>query len=182
MQLTIQKMQITAAVLDSDNAPTSIPKIQTGLAYYDWKESMNNYLDQQRGVGGAPLRYVICEDKLPGWDPATDATNEMERLMYQVQLTGPKFEQDNCHLLQILKESCIGDKAYEWIRSYDAMMDGREAMIALCTHYEGTDQKDKRSIVAEANINTGPGGLYYRNETAFSFDLYASELQKSYTV
>ena len=49
-------------------------------------------------------------------------------------------------------------------------------------HYEGTDQKDKRHIVAKANIGTGPGGLYYRNEIAFSFDLYALELQKSYTV
>jgi len=55
-------------------------------------------------------------------------------------------------------------------------------MIALRNHYEGSDQKDKRSIVAEAHIGTGQGGLYYRNESSFSFDLYASELQRAYTV
>ena len=79
MQSTIKAMQIEAAVLDSDNAPTTIPKIQTGLAYYEWKEAMNNYLDQQRGVGGTPLRYVGREDKPQGWDAATDAANELER-------------------------------------------------------------------------------------------------------
>ena len=50
MQLTIKAMQINAAALESDSAPTTIPKIQTGLAYYEWKESMNNYLDQQRAL------------------------------------------------------------------------------------------------------------------------------------
>ena len=57
-----------------------VSKIKTGLEWYDWKEKFENFLMSIRGVGGAPLDYVIRKDmhKLGGihkWMPPMITTN-----------------------------------------------------------------------------------------------------------
>ena len=87
----ILAMQLDDQLEETTDTPMKVSKIKTGLEWYDWKEKFENFPMSIRGVGGAPLDYVIRKDMPAGWDPQVDATNDHEKLKYQLALNGPAF-------------------------------------------------------------------------------------------
>ena len=152
-------------------------KIATGLDWYTWTEQFTNYLAAIRGVNDVPLTYVIRKDKPEGWDPVTDASSPEETLIYQVALTGAAFEADNRTVFTKIMEVTVGETAYEWIRHFEETKDGRGAMAALRSHCEGKDFTELRITEADRILREAS----YTNERHFSFENYATLLQKAYT-
>eukprot|EP00957_Ditylum_brightwellii_P205450 15343944-Ditylum_brightwellii.AAC.1 len=120
-----------ASTKDSDvKAPTAFnPK--------DWwneEERFENYLGAKNSCDGmTPLVYVIREVMPAGWVPTT----RREKLVYNAALAGPAYNVDNTEVCSALKQWTISTDGYDWIKSFDAAKDGRNAMNALRNHYSG---------------------------------------------
>lgn len=178
----IEQLQVDRTMADLSQKPPDLPTIDTGIGYYDWDKRMVNHFQQIRGVRGLALDYVIRRDKPLGWNPATDAANEHERLMYMVALTGVAYDQDNKTVFQHIKDCTLGEPAFEWIRQFENSNDGRAAVKALRDHFEGTSQVDKRVMLSEGVISLGPEGVFYKNEYIYSFEKYITKLRQAYTI
>lgn len=70
----------------------------------------------------------------------------------------------------------MGSDAAEWIKSHRRQRNSRSAWLALCNHYDGPAEGDKRVTVARANIESA----YYKNESTFSFEKYSTRLKKAF--
>jgi hypothetical protein len=80
------------------------------------------------------LDYVIRkEDKQP---PYADADEER---MYHISLRGPTFQLDNAKVFGILTKLLLANSVAwrTWISKYEPTKNGRVAMAALRTHYDG---------------------------------------------
>jgi hypothetical protein len=60
----------------------------------DWDRKVTETLSLMYGCNYCPIAYVIWPDKQAGWNPAVNAVNEYERLMYQLPLNGIAFERN----------------------------------------------------------------------------------------
>ena len=85
------------------------------------------------------ILYVIWEDKPAGWDPATDADSDKDRIMYQVLLTGSVFDTDNKRVWAELKKVRLTTGTFEWIKTYEATNDDRGTWKALIAILEGNE-------------------------------------------
>ena len=99
-----------------------------------------------------------------------------ERALYTPPLTGETFRKDNQRAYRLLVELVINTPAWTWIQSYDRTQNGRAAWNALYEHYEGGNQKKKRTVYAMNALEK----LYYSNESAFPFERFAAELIQIY--
>ena len=70
-----------------------------------------------------------------------------DEIIYNASHTGREFETDNKEFHRILYELTLGIDAVEWIKTYRFRHDGRAAWIALCEHYYGPAEGDKRVTV-----------------------------------
>ena len=61
------------------------------------------------------MAYVIRPDKPAGWDPATDAVHNYERLMYQLPLNEIAFKQDNETVFSFIQLAVVHTQAETWI-------------------------------------------------------------------
>ena len=85
-----------------------------------------------KGVGGAPLNYVICKE-MPR---LVDATNEHEKIKYQLALTQPLFATDTKTVYKKLCELALDEEAYTWIKEEEKTMNGSRAWLHLTYHFE----------------------------------------------
>ena len=177
--MDIEATAIVADKSDKSEIPALLEK-DIGVGYYDWDKKVENALAMKVGVTGLPLDYVIRRDKDPGWDPAFNAANEHEKLIYQVSLTGPAFQQDTRKVFNCLKQVLLGTPPWEWVRHLEHTQDGRLAMAALRIHYEGQDAVDRRVGIAEGIISMGANGVFFRDEYTYSFEKYATNLRQAY--
>ena len=137
----------------------------------DWVEYENrltNYLGTLKGVTGIPLNYVIRDEDDPDRDD--------ESIIYQARLDGNTFKSDSERVFTIIHSTMVGTDGYEWMKSTIRYKDGRRSMLALRHHYDGNDQKEKRVQAARSRINS----LHYRNEHAFSFELYSTKMKAAF--
>jgi hypothetical protein len=174
----ILAMQLDAQLEDSTDTPMKVSKIKTGLEWYDWKEKFENFLMSIRGVGGAPLDYVIRKDMPAGWDPQVDATNDHEKLKYQLALNGPAFDKDTKTVYTKLRELTLGEEAYTWIKTEESSMNGRRAWLLLTDHFESEQWVGRRVTEAEKIIKDS----HYTNEYTFAFEKMTALLHSSYVI
>jgi hypothetical protein len=80
---------------------------------------------------------MICRDLPAGYV----YTDDRELLKYSLPLIGPNYDSDNARVYKEIKAFCIDTPAWDWIRSYDALAHGREAMIAIRWFYNGKGGK-----------------------------------------
>ncbi|GFH50496.1 predicted protein [Chaetoceros tenuissimus] len=100
-----------------------------------WEESVEVYLESViSNANGAPLSYVIRKDLSPNvnWN----SLEELQQRIYTPALQGFAFNLDSKEVLALMKELCLGMDAEVWIKNIKC---GRDAMIALRTHYDGPD-------------------------------------------
>ena len=65
-----------------------------------------------------------------------DATNDHDKLKYQLALNGPAFEKDTKTMYKKLHELMLGEEAYTWIKTEESSMNGRRAWLLLTDHFE----------------------------------------------
>jgi hypothetical protein len=101
---------------------------------------MMNYLGSKTGRNDAPLEYIARVNDEPEDEEERDDPylTERERLAKTTPLTGTAFEHDNGTVWSIIKQLTLKSPAYAYITQYDTTRDGRAAIKALVSHYEGT--------------------------------------------
>ena len=181
MKQAIKDCAADSSEKDTDVVDIEVGKIEVEMGWWDWKEKLTSKLESRKGVNGTPLAYVIRQDKPAGWTVA-QATSPIEKLMYQVPLTGTNFVKDNSTVWAELQSHCLGTSTYEWIRQFDASKNGRAGFQALVTMCEGQAHSNKRILLSNRilSLDHNKGGCFYRHEYTYSFEKYCTNLHKAY--
>jgi hypothetical protein len=156
----------------------SLEKWSDRVDFDEWDRKVTETLSLIYGRYYCPIAYVIRPDKPAGWDPLVDATTDYERLMYQLELAGPAFEQDNELVFSLIQLAVVQTAAETWIFDAVAGRDGRQAMSALRAHYEGEAELDVRADHARRELRD----LAYSDERTMTFETMITRLNKAYNV
>lgn len=154
----------------------ALEKWSDKLEFDDWDRKVTETLSLIYGRNYCPIAYVIRPDRPAGWDPAVDATTDYERLMYQLPLNGIAYDQDNEAVFSLIQLAVVHTPAETWIYDHVPGRDGRGAMRALRSHYEGEAELDVRATKAQQVLNT----LVYTNEKTMAFEVMITKLNKAY--
>ena len=129
--------------------------------WVNWQDSVITYLKGKKNVTkNIPLYYIIRPL------PPPDEPSEEDEIIYNANHTGAAYSTDNKTVHQTLTELTNVTDADQWIKQYRRTQDGRAAWIALCNHYDGPAEGDKRVAIARHDLKI----LHYRNESSFSFE------------
>jgi hypothetical protein len=172
LEIAMEDHELAIEIADRDEEAQT-PKLFKYDDWIDWQQSVVTYLKAKKGVRGVPLYYVIRPE--PNVIPLADMTEDDE-IIYHASHDARSFTVDSQTVHRTLEELTIGTDAAEWIKEYRRGRRGREAWIALCGHYDGPAEGDKRVAVARSNISK----TFYKNETTFSFEKYSTRLKKSF--
>ena len=150
----------------------SLEKWNDKLEFDDWDRKVTETLSLVYGRNYCPIAYVIRPDKPAGWNPVVDAVNDYERLMYQLPLVGVAFDQDNETVFSFIQLAVVHSQAETWIYDHVPGRDGRGAMQALRSHYEGEAELDVQASKAQQVLDT----LVYTNEKQMTFEAMITKL------
>lgn len=178
VQLRRGHMAYEAYVQNRDKGENikSLEKWNDKLEFDDWDRKVTETLSLVYGRNYCPIAYVIRPDKPAGWDPAIDAVNDYERLMYQLPLNGVAYDQDNETVFSFIQLAVVHSQAETWIYDHVPGRDGRGAMRALRSHYEGEAELDVQASKAQQVLDT----LVYTNEKQMTFESMITKLNKAY--
>ena len=98
--------------------------------------------------------------------------------MFQIPLAGQAYQDDNKAVFQMLKEYLVGTVAYAWIKANSRFENGRAAYLDWDDHYNYNGQGEliKQTNLVKLTIRT----IHYKNESAFSFELFAFSIDAPY--
>ena len=156
----------------------SLEKWSEKTDFDDWDRKVTETLSLIYGRQYCPIAYVIRPDKPQGWDPVVDAATDYERLMYQLPLAGIAYNRDNETVFSYIQLAVLQTPAETWIFDAVAGRDGRAAMRALRSHYEGEAELDVRAAKAQQTLDT----IAYTSERNMSFESMITTLNKAYNV
>lgn len=142
--------------------------------WVDWHLKMMNYFKNKKGCNKIPLYYVVRETL--GVEEIQALSSPQDRKCYEAPHTGPHFISDNRSVWLILKDKLISTPAWEWIRSFEKSQNGKEAVSALRTHYNGRDQKLMRIAMANQKIKAAS----YTEERQYPFEKFATDLKGAF--
>lgn len=136
----------------------------------EWEKSVYTYLYSIRNSIGTPLVYVI---RKPTFIRELELRDQM--IINNASLTGAVFRNDSQKVLTLLRSLTTGTDAENWMHGVNC---GRLAMEALQAHYDGDAEAEKRKQAAKSDLQS----LYYRHETAFSFEKYINRMKKCFDI
>ena len=96
--------------------------------------------------------------------------------MFQMQLNGATFDEDNRAVYLKLKSFLIDTAGWAWIEPYDATKDGRNAYLEWSDHYNGPGELSERTALAKSRL----ASLHYKNERSMTFERYIELLAKCF--
>lgn len=135
-----------------------------------WEETVVNYLNSQKGISGLPLSYITRKTEPPFM------MTRYDEVIYNAALDGPIFTADNRTVAQLLLPLVLDTDAYEWCSSHLTRRRGRDAWLALTTHYNGKAEGDRRLTGARDTVER----LFYRSETSFTFEKFSTKLKAAF--
>lgn len=153
-----------------------LPKYDDKGEFDEWFERVTDVLNMIYGSYMCPLAYVIRLDQPAGWDPEVDARTENERLVYQLALAGPEYNNDNQEVFKLLKNSVNGTEAQSYIEGFVVAQDGRGAMMELRRRFEGPNANETRCAKALSMLES----LIYKNERETPFEALVNKLNRAY--
>jgi hypothetical protein len=93
-------------------------------------------------------------------------------------LVGTEFKEDNGRVFDLLKSWTVNGPAWTWMRSQNAIRNGRQAWLAIVNHFEGEAQRDRVKDNAYAAIAVA---RYYGERKRFTFETYVTIHQDAYS-
>ena len=157
---------------DKSEAPQIKPDKFKPKQWKVWAKQFDVYLSNHKGAQFCPLDYIIRPVVPAGHIHA----NAREAALYQYPLTGPHFREDNMQVYRMLSDLVSGTEGESWINEFNRAQHGRNAWLALKTHYEGGGNERKKIIEAEATIDM----LHYKNESVFSFESFSTKMVEAF--
>ena len=155
---------------------SKLPKYDDKGEFDEWFERVTDVLNMIYGSYMCPLAYVIRLDQPAGWDPDVDARTDNERLVYQLALNGPEYNNDNQEVFKLLKNAVNGTEAQSYIEDYVVAQDGRGAMMELRRRFEGPNANETRCTKALSQLES----LVYKNERETPFEGLVNKLNRAY--
>lgn len=142
---------------------STAPKFNPNGDWIRWKDSFGNFCKQIAGAAGCSLYWIIRAKKPLTWDPANDAVDEVERRIYQIERSGPWYDQDCRAIFLLLQNSCRDNvTAWTWIQPHEPTSNGFEAWKDLTECFDGSAEVTRRETEAQNMIK--PGKINYRGE------------------
>ena len=136
-------MEIKEADLNFDKVDVDLigpGKCQTNFGWDAWQIAFTNKLRATMGAAKVPVVYIVH----PDIDTTYQFAEDDEERMYQMPHTGENFWRDNKLVYSMLKAACVKTDAWTWIQDYERSAGGRQAWLALVSHYDGTGELNKR--------------------------------------
>jgi len=168
---TLERMGVEE---QTDEAAATLPKNFKPVNWVDWSKKFENYLKQVKGRNDVPLYYVIRKDR----DEQEQFSSEMEEKIYLASHRGERFRSDNRKVFQLLTELLSGTPAWTWISKFERAEDGKKAMKALRSHYDGPGEVEKRVAYAFSELETA----HYKSERVFPFESYVTKLSEAFGI
>ncbi|EEC44922.1 predicted protein [Phaeodactylum tricornutum CCAP 1055/1] len=106
-----------------------------------------NYLSSVTGVNKVPLDYVVRKDDDVA-APDTEFETEHEKLVLSTPHTGTAFDKDNGKVWIQVKQLTVNGPAWTYVAPFEKKRDGRGAVKALNSHYEGDAVMSKSKAAA----------------------------------
>ena len=174
LEEAMQEKNAIKIMEDSKARDTDVGKAETDVGWHQWSIEFVNMLAGKLGAATTSLKYVVRKDVEDDYEFADDD----EARLYEYPHYGQSFRQDNKTVYQLLKAKCLKTAAWDWIQEYDRTSNGRAAWLALCDHYNGEAEENKRVDMAHEQLKQ----LYYTNETTFPFEKFLTKLKAAFAV
>ena len=118
-----------------------------------FRDELKTLLSSTRGTRGISLEYVIRDgndatqppEEIP--EPDVDSSDTMAS---RATLHGPEFERDNAKVFTVLRTILTGTPGWNVISKYSGRRNGRNAFLALASHYQGRSYHDYMRTQANA--------------------------------
>ena len=145
MLASMQSKRIKKDQPSSDVATITLAKFDPDY-FKTHEDSFMNMLLQALGISKkCPLRYVVRSTVIP-----IVFVDDFEEHIFQMPITGPDFDLDNCTVYRKLKAFLVSTSGYAWIEWYDKTENGRQAFKAWADHYNGTGELSKCTALAKS--------------------------------
>lgn len=145
------------------------------VQWEDWNPTFVNYLRTMPGRDGVPLQYVVRMN-----DAAVPTVHEdfLEIYINMAPLNGEAFAMDNAKVLVLLRKFIVGNtEAEATLQAIDIEGHGRNAFIALRTHYEGEGILATDIVEAEHTIKEA---CYVGEKPKMNWSMFERMLKKAY--
>jgi hypothetical protein len=141
-------------------------------------EDLDDYLMRKRGESGLPLAYVTRDTvEPPVDDPGFGLPTSLVEMVDRGNHNQPAFQNDSIEVFNVIRHMTHGGLAWSWVSAFNRNKDGRNAYIALKSHYLGESYQARIKAAADAVLTK----TYYDGQRSFSFEQYISVLQKAFT-
>lgn len=162
-----------------DNLTLPVPFVRVDTARV-MLEDLDDYLGRKRGETGVPLSYVVRKDvALPTdmEDPGMGQPSYLEEMIRRASHAGSEWQTDNLAVWNILRHITHGGPAWNWVSQYQRQGNGRDAYLALKTHYLGASAQERIRSQADAKLD---GAFYDGRNRNFSFENYCGLLNNAF--
>jgi hypothetical protein len=141
-------------------------------------EDLDDYLARKLGASGLPLAYVARDAvAAPAIDPGFGLPSAYEEMIARGDHTQPAYQVDNVEVWNVIRHMTHGGMAWSWVSAHSRTQNGREAYLALKTHYLGESYQNRIKAAADSTLNR----TYFDGQRSFTFEQYISTLQKAFT-
>lgn len=141
-------------------------------------EDLESYLNVALGETDLPLAYLVRDQvALPDVDLGFGQPSYHEEMVLRGDHEGSAYQRDNVALWYVISHMTHGGFAWNWVSQYERTRNGREAYIALKTHYLGDSYQARIRAASDAILQK----TYFDGARSFTFESYITTLQKAFT-
>ena len=144
------------------------------VQWEDWAPTFIDYLRTIPGSDGVPLSYVIRanEERIP-----TTSRDFLDEYVAMASLDSDAFHVDNIQVLRLTRSFVVGNTEAEAILQSMNERHGRNAFLALKTHYEGEGLHAVDIMDADRTIH---GTFYTGEKPTMNWSIFERRLKKAY--
>ena len=144
----------------------TIPKL-TASKWIEFKTALTESLSRIVGKNKIPLSYLIRENPMNDFNAPYE--NRIERLIACILHRGAAYTSDNGDLYSLIVQHTEGTEGYSLVQSHERRRNGRQAWIALTSHFEGATYRER---IAQEAGQTIRSAVYSGPKRNFTFGDY----------
>lgn len=178
MEKANQIVQFVLPAEEDESSQVKAPEaFKTATKWRMFIESFDNHLSTVKGKSGLPLNYVIRTTEVP--EPGAVYASDHESLVMTAPLAGATFKEDNAIVWAKTKELTLEGPAWNYSQPFEKARDGRGAIQAIRSHYEGPSTMNRETNEANETLSE----LTYTGEKrTFTFERFVSLRQEAHRV
>ena len=160
--------------IDLPERLTTVENIRTVL------EDLDDYLERKRGCTGIPLAaYTRTMQTIPpvNMDPGFATPSIIQELIRRAPHSGPTALTDNEAVWDAVRHVTHDGPGWGWVQSFSKSRNGRQAYLALKTHYFGDAYQTRLRAKADQALETN---YYDGTKRNFTYERYIETLQRAF--